>query len=158
MKTKLERRLDEIIGVEDLNDLDGDDEREPLPTKVDYDEVESKVVAVVGDEESDKLDDYKFSRKILYGLINRGTVALEGSLMIARESEHPRAYEVSAGIMKSIAEMTKDLLELQKVVNNDTTKQAAPRTQINIQNNYNSTEDPKELDRLLDDLIDSEDL
>lgn len=153
MESKFEERLNQIISSEgDINDaLDElETERAPLPTHIDYDEVKSVVVASDG-QDADKIDDYLFGRKILYGLINRGTVALEGAMMVARESEHPRAYEVSANIMKNISEMAKDLIKL-----HESTAPSKPAVgkQINIQNNHYGPSDNnvKDINTMLDEL------
>lgn len=154
MESKFEERLNQIISSEgDVNSaLDElETERAPLPTHIDYDEVKSVVVATDG-QDADKIDDYLFGRKILYGLINRGTVALEGAMIVARESEHPRAYEVSANIMKNISEMAKDLIKLHEA---SSPKSSAPiGKQINIQNNNYGPADNnvKDINALLDDL------
>ena len=47
-------------------------------------------------------------------LIIKGNSAMDQLLAVAKESEHPRAYEVAAGLIKNLADMNKDLLELQK--------------------------------------------
>lgn len=158
MESRFEQRLNQIISAEgDINDaLDElEEERPALPTKVEYDEVKTSVAVVEG-QECDKIDDYLFSRKILYGLINRGTVALEGAMLVARESEHPRAYEVSAGIMKNISEMTKDLLKIHEAMNPTVpkTQQASIAKQVNIQNNFNGVDanSMKDINGLLDDI------
>lgn len=159
MKSRFEERLNDIISAEgDVNStLDElEEQRTPLPTCIEYDDVKSAVVAVDG-QESDSVDDYLFGRKILYGLINRGTVALEGAMIIARESEHPRAYEVSANIMKSISEMAKDLMKLHE--STAPTKVIAPtiNKQVNIQNNYSGSNDAnqmKDIHSILDSLED----
>lgn len=152
--TNFESRLNSIIGVEEaLDSLDGE-EKLNLPSVVVYDEVETAVVSVEG-ASTDLVNDYKHSRNIMYGLIERGTVALEGALMIARESEHPRAYEVTATLMKNISEMTKDLINLQKSLNETNQKSNPIGKQINIQNNFNGgSEDDFDMSQLLDQLDD----
>lgn len=152
--TNFESRLNSIIGVEEtLDSLDENgEEKLNLPSVVVYDQVKTAVVRVEGATE-DLIDDYKHSRNIMYGLIERGTVALEGALMIARESEHPRAYEVTATLMKNISEMTKDLLNLQKAINGEGGQKAGPiGKQINIQNNFNGM--PSDEDFNMNDLLD----
>ena len=59
-------------------------------------------------------DDAEFARQNLRKLIEKGNVAADNILHVARESEHPRAYEVAANMMKHLADMNKDLLEIQK--------------------------------------------
>lgn len=159
-QTKFEERLNQIIGAEPdvgavLDELE-DEGVKNLPAVVEYDDVKSAVVACP-DKPSDLVDDYMYTRKILYGLINRGTVALEGALMIARESEHPRAFEVSANIMKGVAELTRDLMELQKTMNGGAAKSQSIGKQVNIQNNFNGVvpdNDPKDVSAMLDGLDD----
>ena len=59
-------------------------------------------------------DDADYARKNLRNLIDKGSVAVDNILLVAAASEHPRAYEVAAGMLKNLADMNKDLLELQK--------------------------------------------
>lgn len=59
-------------------------------------------------------DDFDYARDNMRQIISKGQNALDGILNIANGSEHPRAYEVAAALMKTMAETNKDLLELQK--------------------------------------------
>jgi|TARA_Y100000593_G_C4135500_1_gene249536 hypothetical protein len=61
----------------------------------------------------DKGNDYKYSREIFYGLVERGQDAIEGILDIAKESEHPRVYEVAGQLIKTVGETTEKLIDLQ---------------------------------------------
>ena len=58
--------------------------------------------------------DTEYARKNIRNLIDKGNVAVDNLLNVSKESEHPRAYEVVAGLMKTMADLNKDLLELQK--------------------------------------------
>ena len=69
---------------------------------------------VVETTNNDVVDDTEFARKNIKELIAKGTTAMDNLLQIANASEHPRAFEVAAGLIKNIADMNKDLLELQK--------------------------------------------
>lgn len=60
--------------------------------------------------------DYKYTRSNYYDLIEKGTSAIESSLQIAQEGQHPRAYEVTAQLLKNVGELNKDLMELQITV------------------------------------------
>ncbi len=71
---------------------------------------EQKVVPV-GDDDIDK--DYAYQRQNFYSLIERGQDAIDGILDIARESEHPRTYEVAGQLIKSVTEVTEKLGDLQ---------------------------------------------
>lgn len=59
-------------------------------------------------------DDFEYARTNLKTIIDKGQSALDGILTIASGSEHPRAYEVAAVLIKTMADTNKDLLELQK--------------------------------------------
>ena len=59
-------------------------------------------------------DDYDLARRTLREVITKGSSALDDALMLARSSEHPRAYEVTGQIMKTVSDVAKDLLALQK--------------------------------------------
>ena len=59
-------------------------------------------------------EDATFARNNMKDLITKGNQAMDQLLAVAKESEHPRAYEVAATLIKSLADMNKDLLDLQK--------------------------------------------
>ena len=66
------------------------------------------------DIKKDQTEDYNLGRRTLRGLISTGIDSLEDMKDLAKQSESPRAYEVMSTMMKTIAEMTKDLYDLQK--------------------------------------------
>ena len=57
--------------------------------------------------------DYKYSRENFYSLVERGQDAVTGILELAKESEHPRTYEVAGQLIKVVAEVTEKLADLQ---------------------------------------------
>ena len=63
--------------------------------------------------EADVDNDYKYQRENFYNLIERGQDAIDGILDLARESEHPRTYEVAGNLIKQVAEVTEKLGDLQ---------------------------------------------
>jgi len=63
------------------------------------------------DEETD--NDYKYQRENFYRLVERGQDAIDGILELAKESEHPRSYEVAGQLIKNVADVTEKLGELQ---------------------------------------------
>lgn len=65
-------------------------------------------------EDSDVEADYNLSRRTFRSLIDKGNAAMENLTDLAKESESPRAYEVLATMMRTIADTTKDLYDLQK--------------------------------------------
>ena len=60
--------------------------------------------------------DYDYTRANLYSLIEKGQESLNGIMELAGESASPRAYEVAGQILKSVADTTDKLMELQKRV------------------------------------------
>ena len=91
--------IDETLGVKDMV------------------RIEVPQVKAVIDKPSDKLEDidadYKYQRENFYNLIEKGTNAIEGILEIAKESDHPRTYEVAGQLIKQVAEVTEKLGDLQ---------------------------------------------
>ena len=75
---------------------------------------ESKSVTIHEPSESVNNPDADYSRSNYYNLIEKGNEALEGILEVAKESQHPRAYEVAANLIKNLSDLNKDLLEVQK--------------------------------------------
>ena len=64
--------------------------------------------------ESDIEDDYKYQRDNFYNLVEKGSAAIDGILELAKESEHPRTYEVAGQLIKNVAEVTEKLGDLQE--------------------------------------------
>ena len=77
----------------------------------------SKVPTVSNKEEKRNFvheQDYEYSRETYYDLIEKGRESLELMIEVARESEHPRAFEVLAGMIKGIADVNDKLMDLNK--------------------------------------------
>jgi len=58
--------------------------------------------------------DADYSRSNYYNLIEKGNEALDGILEVAKESQHPRAYEVAANMIKNLSDVTEKLMILQR--------------------------------------------
>ena len=69
---------------------------------------------VVKSDEDDIDNDYKYQRENFYNLVERGQDAIDGILQIAKESDHPRTYEVAGNLIKQVAEVTEKLGDLQE--------------------------------------------
>ena len=69
---------------------------------------------IVEVSEDDIEDDYKYQRDSFYNLVEKGSVAIDGILELAKESEHPRTYEVAGQLIKSVAEVAEKLGDLQE--------------------------------------------
>ena len=77
-------------------------------------ESKSPVVVRKEDKETDVDNDHDYSREALYDLIQKGQEAVDGILQVAKEGEHPRAYEVALNGIKQTAEVVDKLQDLNK--------------------------------------------
>lgn len=66
--------------------------------------------------EEDKDNDYEYTRATLYDLIEKGREGIEEMIEVARQSEHPRAYEVLAGLIKDTAATSDKLMDLHRKI------------------------------------------
>ena len=83
-------------------------------------------------ETDDVKKDYDYTRANLYSLIEKGQESLNGVLEVAGETASPRAYEVAGQIIKSVADTTDKLMELQKKVKDvEEDKKQSPNTVTN---------------------------
>ena len=98
-------------------------------------------------KKNDVEKDYKYTRGQLYSLIEKGQEAINGIMELAGESASPRAYEVAGQLIKSVADSTDKLMDLQKKmkdIDEDSTK-----TQNNVTNNALFVGSTSELSKLL---------
>ena len=105
MSIKTSEILSDVLGIENHKQVEV---MEP-----------AKGIAVIKQETSSELNedqeaDYTLARSTFRDLINKGNMAMENLTDLAKESESPRAYEVLSTMMKTIADTTKDLYDLQK--------------------------------------------
>jgi hypothetical protein len=76
---------------------------------------EEKLPSIINVEsKTEASDDFTYARDNLYDVINKGQDALEEMLEVAKQSQHPRAYEVFATLMNTMLAANKDLVEMQK--------------------------------------------
>jgi gas vesicle protein len=59
-------------------------------------------------------DDHEYARGNLYNLIEKGQEAINDILDVAKQTNHPRAYEVAGNLIKNVADITDKLLESQR--------------------------------------------
>ena len=78
---------------------------------VTVEEVKKTLPAVPEDKDPDI--DFETGRKNLYNLLDKGNEAIDGILELAKEGEHPRAYEVAGQLIKTVSEVSQNLLDLQ---------------------------------------------
>ena len=124
-------------------------------------DIESDIVEV--DKNTTKIDvasekssneiqkDYEYTRANLYSLIEKGQESLNGIMELAGESASPRAYEVAGQLIKSVADSTDKLMDLQKKVKE--IEEDNPKTQNTVTNNALFVGSTSELSKMLKDGI-----
>ena len=110
----IDNHLDEVLGIVEKP------KREI--TKVE------RVVPAITDDDSET--DFQYARENLYNLIERGTDGLEELLEIAKQSEHPRAFEVVQQTIGQLTTTNKELLNLHKTKKDMRTEKGGP-TSVN---------------------------
>ena len=115
---KLDKNMTEIFDIE--------------PTSTEVAKVEKPQVPVVQEELKQDLEDaYQQSRDNLQHIIDQGKDAMEEILNIAKNSQHPRAFEVYGTLLKNMTEANKELLSIQKQMREISgTKSEIPQTTI----------------------------
>ena len=113
------------------------------------------VTALQYKNEEDIEKDYEYQRENFYKLVERGSVAIDGILELAKEGEHPRAYEVAGQLIKNVAEVTEKLGDLQEKMRR--LKEVPDNAPKNVTNALfvGST---KELQNILKDKVGGEDI
>jgi hypothetical protein len=107
----------------------------------------AEIVKTSSQETDDIKKDYEYTRANLYSLIEKGQEAINGIMELAGEGGSPRAYEVAGQLIKSVADTTDKLIDLQKKlkdVEEDTVK-----TTNNVTNNALFVGSTTELSKLL---------
>jgi len=101
--SKLDDNVNEILGLDP-----SDNEKSMVTTESFKPPVERK------EGEKDIDVDYDYSRDSYYNLIDKGNQAIEGILEIAKEGQHPRAYEVAGQLIGQVGQTVDKLQDLQK--------------------------------------------
>ena len=116
--SKMEDNLNDILGI-DSKEIKTEDFKAPTDRK--------------DDSKKDDIDnDYVNSRENYYELIEKGQKAIDGILDIAKEGQHPRAYEVAGQLIGQVAIVTDKLQDLQKKLKD--LKQVPRNASANIKN------------------------
>ena len=93
-------RIDEILEITSL-----------VPTPEMVPEPPARIIPKTGKDDD---IDYNYARENYYNLIERNQDAVEEMLEIAKQSEHPRAFEVVGQLIKSGLDANKELMALHK--------------------------------------------
>jgi len=117
---------------------------------IESDIVETKPIKkpeIIKSKDDDIEKDYIYSRANLYSLIEKGQEAINGIMEVAGEGGSPRAYEVAGQLIKSVADTTDKLIDLQKKLKDveDETK----KTTSNVTNNAVFVGSTSELQKML---------
>lgn len=98
--------------------------------------------------DKDVKDDYEFSRDTYKNLIKTGVNSLDVLAELARESEHPRAFEVLSTTIKNLGDTTEKLMTLQKS-KKELNKEEKEEEQKRVTNNNVFVGSTTDLQRLL---------
>ena len=101
----LEDKVNEILGID-------------TPEKKEEKEFKPPVARVEEKAKDDVDNDHKNSREYYYNLIDQGQEAIAGILEVAKEGQHPRAYEVALAGIKNVADTVDKLQDLNKKLQN----------------------------------------
>ena len=91
--------------------------------------------------------DYDYTRGNLYSLIEKGQEAINGIMEVAGETASPRAYEVAGQLIKSVADTTDKLLDLQKKVKD--VNEEDGKSSTNVTNNALFVGSTSELSKII---------
>ena len=120
--SKLEDKVNEILGVDKPTTM----QKEFSPP------VERKQGELELAVDKDINTDYDYSRESYYSLIEKGQEAIQGILDIAKEGQHPRAYEVAGQLIGQVGQTVDKLQDLQKKLKD--LKEVPNKTNANIKN------------------------
>ena len=102
--SNIDDKLNEVLNIAE-EVLDKKEDKNPLEI------VNEKPVVVI--PQADVETDFETGRGELYKLLEKGNEAIDGILSLAKEGEHPRAYEVAGQLIKTQSEVAQNLLDLQ---------------------------------------------
>ena len=110
----------------------------------------NEIIPVSGEivpENKDIQKDYEYTRANLYSLIEKGQEAINGIMELAGEGGSPRAYEVAGQLIKSVADTTDKLADLQKKIKD--LEEDGKKTTNNVTNNAVFVGSTSELQKML---------
>jgi len=112
-------------------------------------EVEKSItqIDIIPTQTDDIKKDYEYTRANLYSLIEKGQEAINGIMELAGDGGSPRAYEVAGQLIKSVADTTDKLIDLQKKLKD--VEDESVKTTNNVTNNAVFVGSTSELSKLL---------
>ena len=127
--SKLEESVNEILGLEGKDKVTDTPLEPPKEFKAPVQRKNGEVQIKI---DKDINTDYDYSRENYYSLIEKGQEAIQGILDIAKEGQHPRAYEVVGQLIGQVATSVDKLQDLQKKLKD--LKELPGKTNANIKN------------------------
>ena len=103
--SSIDDKLNEVLNIAD-EVIEKQVEKNPL-------EIATEPPKPVAPENVDVDTDFETGRNELYKMLEKGNTAIDGILNLAKEGEHPRAYEVAGQLIKTQSEIAQNLLDLQ---------------------------------------------
>ncbi len=103
--SSIDDKLNEVLNIAD-EVLEKKEQKNPL-------EIANEPPKPVAPENVDVDTDFETGRNELYRMLEKGNTAIDGILGLAKEGEHPRAYEVAGQLIKTQSEIAQNLLDLQ---------------------------------------------
>ena len=103
--SNIDDKLNEVLNIADKV-LEKKEEKNPL-------EIANEPPKPVAPENAEVDTDFDTGRNELYKMLEKGNTAIDGILNLAKEGEHPRAYEVAGQLIKTQSEIAQNLLDLQ---------------------------------------------
>jgi len=100
--SKIDDKLNEVLGI-----------AEEVTYENSLEVAKKTSTEITVPDDKDPEIDFETGRKNLYNLLDKGNEAIDGILSLAKEGEHPRAYEVAGQLIKTVSEVSQDLLNLQ---------------------------------------------
>ena len=108
--SNIDDKLNEALNIAAaMTDAEND---QIISTTQDFQTEENTELVIPHDKDPDI--DFETGRENLYKLLDKGNEAIDGILALAKEGEHPRAYEVAGQLIKTVADMSKDLMTMQE--------------------------------------------
>ena len=105
--SNIDDKLNEVLNIADeVLEKQVKEEKNPL-------EIANEPPKPVAPENAEVDTDFDTGRNELYKMLEKGNTAIDGILNLAKEGEHPRAYEVAGQLIKTQSEIAQNLLDLQ---------------------------------------------
>ena len=133
--SNIDDKLNEVLNIAE-EVLEKKEEKNPLEV------ANEKPTVVIPQADVDT--DFDKGRGELYKLLEKGNEAIDGILALAKEGEHPRAYEVAGQLIKTVSDTAEKLIDLQKKL-----KDIEGESQVKTQHNHLYVGSTSELQKFL---------